>query len=138
MTEHTERRECVLETHPEWGGCCCQCKYHWGDYSHPHTDGGSAMTQRGWVCVAFGFCEATPSAFSEWCEHGLCELFERVPKQQDAVRGAALEAGVVGEMVEALRAFVEAWEKSHQLVKTDVAHRKARAVLAKLDQEGSE
>ena len=51
---------------------------------------------------------------------------------------AALEAGVVGEMVEALRAFVEAWEKSHQLVKTDVAHRKARAVLAKLDQEESE
>ena len=51
---------------------------------------------------------------------------------------AALEAGVVGEMVEALRAFVEAWEKSHQLVKTDVAHRKARAILAKLDQEGSE
>ena len=31
--------------------------------------------------------------------------------------------------VDACRAFVEAWEKSHQLVKTDVALRMARIVI---------
>lgn len=32
-------------------------------------------------------------------------------------------------MIEALKAFVEAWEKSHQLEKTDVALRMARKAL---------
>ena len=34
------------------------------------------------------------------------------------------------ELLEACRAFVEAWEKSLQLEKTDVALRKARAAIA--------
>ena len=42
------------------------------------------------------------------------------------------------EMYEALKAFVEAYEKSLQLEKTDVALRLAKAALSKAQQESEE
>ncbi len=70
--------KCALETHPDLGGCCCQCKYLMIDASHPMTDGGNVLTQRGWACAGFVFCEATPVVYSGWSEHGMCELFELI------------------------------------------------------------
>ena len=67
--------DCCLETHPEFGGCCCQCKYHVEDHSHPDTDGLRFSNQRGWICAGFLFCEGESIAFSQWPEHGMCELF---------------------------------------------------------------
>lgn len=39
------------------------------------------------------------------------------------------------ELLEALKAFVKAWDKSHQLEKTDVAFRMARAAIRKAEGE---
>lgn len=73
--------KCCLETHPEFGGCCCQCIYRVQDCSHPDTDGGSIMKQRGWVCTGFLLSEGEPSVFSDWSEHGMCELFSKSKEQ---------------------------------------------------------
>ena len=69
--------KCCLETHPKLGGCCCQCIYHVQDCSHPGTDGGSIMKQRGWACVGFLMSEGEAVVFSNWPEHGMCELFSK-------------------------------------------------------------
>jgi len=74
---------CVLKSHPEYNGCCCQCKWHIADYSHPNTDGKGASQQRGWVCIGFVMMEGEPVAYSEWPEHGMCELFEGISAQED-------------------------------------------------------
>lgn len=51
--------------------CCCNCKFHHEDHSHPLTDGGEVTHIRGWICGGseLGF-------YSEWGEHGLCECHE--------------------------------------------------------------
>lgn len=50
---------------------------------------------------------------------------------------AALEAGLrddpTDELIEACRRFIEAWERCHQLEKTDVAVRLARTALDKAE-----
>lgn len=68
--EPTEETNCRA---PENRGyCCCSCRYHMADHSHPLTDGGNVLVRRGWIChpPEFGF------AFSGWSEHGLCEMHE--------------------------------------------------------------
>jgi cell division septum initiation protein DivIVA len=50
---------------------------------------------------------------------------ERLEKQNAELRAR------IAELESALQAFVEAWEKSHQLEKTDVALRMARKALEK-------
>lgn len=51
--------------------CCCVCRFHVPDHSHPSTDGGKFANQRGWVCLAPEF----PHVHSGWPEHGMCEMF---------------------------------------------------------------
>ncbi len=53
------------------GCCCCNCRYHHEDHSHPLTDGGIVTHIRGWIC---GGSEV--GYYSEWGEHGLCECHE--------------------------------------------------------------
>jgi len=55
------------------GACCCNCKWHIRDYSHPDTNGKPISIQRGWICFAPEFDDCV---FSEWSEHGLCEMHE--------------------------------------------------------------
>jgi hypothetical protein len=64
---------------PPRSECCCLCRYHVADHSHPGTDGGSILEQRGWVCTVFLTWpdgDDPPKVFSGWHEHGLCEMFE--------------------------------------------------------------
>jgi hypothetical protein len=57
----------------EWRGkCCCSCKYHLKDMSHPTTDGKRCVKQRGWVCAP----PEMNGVFSGWTKHGLCEMWE--------------------------------------------------------------
>ena len=60
--------ECMLAS--EWKSCCCNCRYHIKDFSHPCTDGESIMRQRGWICAA----PEMEGMFSGWSEHGMCEM----------------------------------------------------------------
>jgi hypothetical protein len=53
--------------------CCCSCRHHMADMSHPDTDGKSILHQRGWICLA----PDLDGAFSDWSEHGLCEMWNR-------------------------------------------------------------
>jgi hypothetical protein len=53
------------------GRCCCNCKWHLKDFSHPETDGIMLSHQRGWVCYAPEF----EGVFSGWGEHGHCEMY---------------------------------------------------------------
>ena len=56
-----------------WNGrCCCNCRYHLKDMSHPCTDGESILKQRGWICSP----PELEGAFSGWDEHGMCEMHE--------------------------------------------------------------
>ena len=58
-----------------WGDrCCCTCRYRLEDRSHPSTDKGSVLQQRGWICAADSVV-----AFSGWSEHGLCEMHAFIP-----------------------------------------------------------
>lgn len=61
----------------EYNACCCTCRRHIPDYSHPITDGKRISEQRGWVCMPLEFCaEEGPIVFSGWPKHGLCEMYE--------------------------------------------------------------
>jgi hypothetical protein len=55
--------------------CCCTCVSHVADTSHPLTDGGRVIHQRGWVCLAPEF----DGVFSGWTAHGLCEMWQSRP-----------------------------------------------------------
>jgi hypothetical protein len=54
------------------GRCCCNCRYHLRDHSHPLTDGGRITAQRGWLCSP----PELDAAFSGWSEHGMCEMHD--------------------------------------------------------------
>ncbi len=64
--------DCWLVTDPQWHGCCCICEHRLEDYSHPHTDGGSCLHRRGFICAA----PETVGVYSGWPPHGMCECFE--------------------------------------------------------------
>ncbi len=68
--------KCWVKT--ELKGCCCQCKWHIADYSHPYTDGKGASRQRGWVCIGFLMTGNERVVYSEWHKHGMCEMFEKL------------------------------------------------------------
>lgn len=76
--------ECLLVKHPDMNMCCCKCKYHVEDHSHPDTDGLSILNRRGWACVGFLFCEGEAVVYSGWSEHGGCELFDAVAPMDHA------------------------------------------------------
>ena len=62
-----------------WDGCCCNCKNHIKDFHHCTTTGQKGKgcvcgIQRGWICMA---PEIEGRVFSEWSEHGYCEMYER-------------------------------------------------------------
>jgi hypothetical protein len=54
------------------GRCCCNCRYHLRDHSHPLTDGGRITAQRGWLCNP----PELDAYFSGWPEHGMCEMHD--------------------------------------------------------------
>lgn len=59
---------------PEHNQCCCVCKFHLPDQSHPLVDGGKISQRKGWICFPPEF---NGLAFSGWSMHGLCEQFMR-------------------------------------------------------------
>lgn len=66
---------CWLTKHPEYGGCCCQCKNHLRDLTQslpgkPEYEWWIAHT--GWICTGFA---SEGTALSNQPEHGMCELF---------------------------------------------------------------
>lgn len=65
---------------PEYQGrCCCNCRYHLRDHSHPLTNGGVISQQRGWICDP----PELDMAFSGWSEHGMCEMHDREDEGDD-------------------------------------------------------
>lgn len=69
---YIENREEVMSTCQihKYGSCCCNCKFHLADHSHPGTDGGRVINQRGWICSP----PESEMAFSGWTDHGMCEM----------------------------------------------------------------
>lgn len=67
----------MCEIEEKYGRCCCTCKHHIEDYSHPTTDGKSCTDERGWICLAPDpDSESGYHAFSGWPEHGVgCEYY---------------------------------------------------------------
>lgn len=63
--------ECQLA---KWERCCCTCKHHLKDFSHPCTDGGRVTVQRGWVCANPELFDGARYVHSGWTEHGICEV----------------------------------------------------------------
>ena len=63
-----------------YGQCCCNCRFHLKDSSHPDTDGKSIMKQRGWICNP----PEMSTAFSEWEKHGFCEMWAESPERVPA------------------------------------------------------
>lgn len=70
--------------------CCCNCQSQAVDLSHPLTDGGRVIHQRGWVCLApefdhspspvlIGSEERITAVVSGFSQHGLCEMWNRRP-----------------------------------------------------------
>lgn len=64
-------KECTIS---KFDGCCCECKFRYNDWSHPHTNGNNISVLRGYICW-------TPvlGAMSGWDEHGMCEMFTPRP-----------------------------------------------------------
>ena len=59
--------------------CCCKCKYHLPDYSHPHTDGHSVTHRRGYVCNP----PEWKGVHSGWPNHSIgCEMFTRTSSKR--------------------------------------------------------
>lgn len=63
-----------------YGQCCCNCRFHLKDSSHPDTDGKSIMKQRGWICNP----PEMSTAFSGWEKHGLCGMWAESPERVSA------------------------------------------------------
>lgn len=86
--------ECQFDPTSDYPGCCCQCKWHIADQSHPETDGGHLTHQRGWICIGPAMTEAEPWGCSGWSEHGLCEMFtqRQGPKFEMMDRSAEISA----------------------------------------------
>lgn len=70
--------DCCLETHPEFNGCCCKCRYRLR--AETHCDVLSPeLPDNAWACIAFAFMEGEPIAYIGNFEHGMCELFRPLP-----------------------------------------------------------
>jgi len=67
--------KCVLIEKPEYGGCCCRCKYRLRLLEKQRTSGYSL--QVGWACIVAFFDEGEDIAYKGDFEHGMCELFQR-------------------------------------------------------------
>ena len=70
---------CQLEQHPEYGGCCCICKYRLRAIEN------KSVQQFAWACIAFALVEDEDMVFIGGFEHGLCELFTAI--QQGETKG---------------------------------------------------
>lgn len=80
VSENTPRPSVCQK--PDWKGkCCCSCRYHLHDMSHPHTDGERISHPRGWVCAP----PEWPGVHSGWTEHGLCEMWSAKPAAEPEV-----------------------------------------------------
>lgn len=70
--------KCCLATHPEFGGCCCRCRYRLRALKH---DRGPDIPDNTWACIVFAFMEGKRDAIAYIgdFEHGMCELFTALP-----------------------------------------------------------
>lgn len=73
---------CLLETHPEYGGCCCKCKFRLRAFAHS-THSVSECIPGHWICIAFAFYEGEDIGYVGDFEHGMCELFMSLPWSLD-------------------------------------------------------
>ena len=71
--------ECVFESHPKHGGCCCQCKERMRTFLLVDFPSGR---QAGWACVVFIHAGEDIIYLSD--EHGMCELFTRRMNDTDS------------------------------------------------------
>jgi hypothetical protein len=66
---------------PKQNMCCCTCRNRLVDYHHCTIHKDLRETVKGCVCgVPKGYICVAPElgqAFSEWTEHGLCEMYEK-------------------------------------------------------------
>lgn len=65
---------------PQWGSCCCNCRWHIEDFHHCTTvedRGGKCVCSepKGWICMS-----PEGHAHSGWTEHGMCEMHEPKPE----------------------------------------------------------
>src|SRR3972149_8788462 len=60
--------KCWLRKHPEFHGCCCQCRFRLRAFAQAT----STAMQNSWICIAFA--EGADVAFVGNFQHGLCEL----------------------------------------------------------------
>jgi len=67
--------QCWVQKHPEYGSCCCQCKYRLRAIKHESDE------QLGWACIAFALCGGEDIAYIGNFEHGMCELFTRKERE---------------------------------------------------------
>src|SRR3989304_8940645 len=64
--------ECWLRKHPEFHGCCCQCRFRLRAFPQAT----STAMQNIWICIAFA--EGADVAFVGNFQHGICELFDAI------------------------------------------------------------
>ena len=59
-----------------WCGCCCTCRYHWGDFNQRCAKAVQKRRRQMDDCVCGKvnewFCVAPEN---NWTEHGICELY---------------------------------------------------------------
>jgi len=77
--------ECVLESHPKHGGCCCQCKLRVETIAQ-WTD-----NQVGWACAGPIKVHDENIVYVGEFEHGMCELFTTRQPNTAPVAGAERE-----------------------------------------------
>jgi len=86
--------ECAL---PQFGGCCCKCRYRLTDYHHCTTSPALREKKGGCVCseVKGYIChppEFDGRAYSGWSEHGMCEMFAARKEQDESPIAGRVEA----------------------------------------------
>ena len=71
--------KCVLETHPEHGGCCCRCRHRLQALKDSGGSPNFELPDNTWACIAFAFCQGEPITYVGDFEHGMCEMFTPLP-----------------------------------------------------------
>ncbi len=87
---------CTLKTHPEHGGCCCQCRYRLEALPQLGDPLKFYVPNKAWPCIAFALCEGEGIAYIGDFEHGMCELFASLPWDA-ASRGLSPQHSIVEE-----------------------------------------
>jgi len=74
-------KKCWVEKHPEYGGCCCKCKFRLRAFAQQTSD----RIPDTWLCVAFAFCEGEAIGYVGDFGHGMCELYAGITPVEGAI-----------------------------------------------------